>query len=149
MSASWKQSIWINFASKCRNKATKALLISATLLVLSALPLHSDSSLSHWFKSLMRNDGGGSCCDTSDCRAVDYRIGPKGYEAFVDGEWTPIPSNIVLRRHDNPTGGAVLCMNHLFRTMLCFVPAFRDERKSEGQQVLCPGYASVAAGTRR
>ena len=86
MSSSWKQSIWINFASRYRYKATKALLISATFLVLSALPLHSDSSLSHWFKSLMRNDGGGSCCDTSDCRVVDYRIGPKGYEAFVDGE---------------------------------------------------------------
>ena len=122
MAASWKQSIWINFASRYRNIATKALLISATFLVLSALPLHSDSSLSHWFKSLMRNDGGGSCCDTSDCRVVDYRVGPMGYEAFVDGEWTPIPSKIVLRRHDNPTGGAVLCMNHLFRTMLCFVP---------------------------
>src|SRR6266436_4970022 len=35
-------------------------------------------------RRLDRNDGGGSCCDTSDCRVVDYRIGPKGYEAFVD-----------------------------------------------------------------
>jgi hypothetical protein len=70
----------------------------------------------------MRNDGGGSCCDTADCRVVSYRIGPKGYEAFVDGQWTTIPDNIVLRRHDNPTGGAVLCINHSLRTMRCFVP---------------------------
>ena len=59
---------------------------------------------------------------TADCHAVDYRTGPNGYEVFVDGEWTKVPDDIVLRRHDNPTGGAVLCITHLFRQMLCFVP---------------------------
>ena len=100
----------------------KALAISATLLVLSALPLRSDTSLSYWFNSLMRNDGGGSCCGTADCRAVDYRTASKGYEVFVDGQWTAVPDDIVLYRHDNPTGGAVLCITHLFHQMLCFVP---------------------------
>jgi hypothetical protein len=118
-----KRPAGINFAAwRYRKEAIRALAISATFLMLSALPLHSDTSLSHWFKSLMRNDGGGSCCDTADCRVVDYRTGPNGYEAFVDGQWTAIPNNIVLRRHDNPTGGAVLCREHLFRTMRCFVP---------------------------
>jgi hypothetical protein len=69
----------------------KVFTISATLLMLSALPLRSDTSLGYWYKSLMRNDRGGSCCDTADCRAVDYRIGPMGYEAFVDGQWTAVP----------------------------------------------------------
>jgi hypothetical protein len=56
----------------------RALVISATLLVLSALPLRSDTSLSYWFKSPMRNDGGGSCCGTADCHEVDYRTEPNG-----------------------------------------------------------------------
>jgi hypothetical protein len=95
---------------------------ASALFLLAATPLHSDTSLSRWYESLMRNDGKGSCCGTSDCRAVDYRTGPHGYEAFVDGEWTAVPGDIILRRHDNPTGGAVLCIEHLFRTMHCFVP---------------------------
>jgi hypothetical protein len=33
-----------------------------------------------------------------------------------------VPDSIVLRRHDNPTGGAVLCIDPIFRAMLCFVP---------------------------
>jgi hypothetical protein len=53
---------------------------------------------------------------------VDYRTGSNGYEAFVDGQWVAIPDNIVLHRHDNPTGGAVLCINALFHAMRCFVP---------------------------
>jgi hypothetical protein len=118
-----KRSAQTNFvASRPRNEAVKALVLSATILLLSAVPLHSDSSLSHWFRSLMRNDGGGSCCDAADCRVVDYRTGSSGYEAFVGGHWTAIPDNIILRRHDNPTGGAVLCINPLLGTMLCFVP---------------------------
>jgi hypothetical protein len=50
------------------------------------------------------------------------RVLCRGYEAFVDGEWTAVPNEIILRRHDNPTGGAVLCVEPLFRRMLCFVP---------------------------
>ena len=100
----------------------KVAAASAALLLLAATPLRSDTSLSYRFESLMRNDGKGSCCGTADCRAVDYRTGPNGYEAFVDGEWTAVPNEIILRRHDNPTGGAVLCVERLFRTMLCFVP---------------------------
>jgi hypothetical protein len=100
----------------------KDFTISATLLMLSALPLRSDTSLGYWYRSLMRNDGGGSCCDTADCRVVDYRIGPIGYEAFVDGQWAAVPDDVVLRRHDNPTGGAVLCRDPFFHKMLCFVP---------------------------
>ena len=40
----------------------------------------------------------------------------------MDGQWTKVPDDIVLRRDDNPTGGAVLCITHLFRDMHCFVP---------------------------
>jgi hypothetical protein len=95
---------------------------SFALALLAATPLSADTSLKRWFESLMRNGGGGSCCSVADCRVVDYRTGPQGYEAFVDGKWTAVPDSIVLHRHDNPTGGAVLCIDQLFRTMLCFVP---------------------------
>src|SRR5262249_35210006 len=103
-------------------EATRILTISTTLLALSALPLRADTSLGYWFDSLMRNDGGGSCCGSADCRAVDYRTGPDGYEVFVGGEWTKVPDDIILRRHDNPTGGAVLCITRLFHQMICFIP---------------------------
>jgi hypothetical protein len=100
----------------------RAVVISATLLALSTLPLRADTSLGSWFNSLTRNGGGGPCCGTADCRVVDYRTGPDGYEVFVGGEWTKVPDDIVLHRHDNPTGGAVLCITQLFHQMLCFVP---------------------------
>ncbi len=109
------------YAARRRGRMRLAA-IAAALVLLAAAPLRSDTSLGYWFKSLMRNDGGGSCCATADCRAVDYRVGRHGYEAFVDGEWTDVPDAIVLRRHDNPTGGAVLCLDQLLHTMLCFVP---------------------------
>jgi len=99
----------------------KVAAASFALLLLAATPLRSDTSLSYWFESLTRN-GGGSCCGAGDCHVVDYRTGSHGYEAFVDGQWVAVPDNIVLHRHDNPTGGAVLCIDHLFQTMLCFVP---------------------------
>jgi hypothetical protein len=96
--------------------------ISVALILLAATPLRSDTSLSYWFESLTRNGGGGSCCGAADCHVVDYRTGPHGYQVFVDGEWEDVPDSIVLHRHDNPTGGAVVCIDHLWRTMLCFVP---------------------------
>jgi hypothetical protein len=99
-------------------------LAAATLalVLLAATPLHSDTSLSYWYESLTRNGGGGSCCGAADCQVVDSRTGPHGYEAFVDGKWTAVPDSIILHRHDNPTGGAVLCIDPIFRAMLCFVP---------------------------
>lgn len=100
----------------------KIAAASFTLVLLAATPLRSDTSLSYWFESLTRNGGGGSCCGAADCHVVDYRTGPHGYEAFVDGQWVAVPDSVVLRHHDNPTGGAVACIDHLFRTMLCFVP---------------------------
>lgn len=96
--------------------------ISAALVLLAGAPLLAESSLRTWYQSLMRNDGKGSCCDTADCRPVDYRTSSNGYEVFFDGEWKAVPKDVILQRHDNPTGGAVVCIDHLFRTILCFVP---------------------------
>jgi hypothetical protein len=109
-------------ALRRKEAAVRVAAASLALLWLAATPLHSDTSLSYWYESLTRNGGGGSCCGAADCHAVDYRTGPHGYEAFVDGQWIAVPDGIILRRHDNPTGGAVLCIDPVFRAMLCFVP---------------------------
>jgi len=95
---------------------------STVLVLLAAVPLLAETSLSTWYQSLMRNDGKGSCCGSADCRPVDYRTTANGYEVFFDGEWKPVPKEVILQRHDNPTGRAIVCIDHLFRTMLCFVP---------------------------
>ena len=96
-----------------------ALLVSAAPT--KGAPLReAGKSLAPWFESLQRPDGTGSCCSTADCRAVQSRLGDKGYEVFLDELWVVVPPNSVLHR-DNPTGDAVACTRgHL---IFCFVPA--------------------------
>jgi len=96
-----------------------ALLVSAAPTK-GAPPREAGKSLAPWFESLQRPDGTGSCCSTADCRAVQSRLGDKGYEVFLDELWVVVPPNSVLHR-DNPTGDAVACTRgHL---IFCFVPA--------------------------
>lgn len=80
-----------------------------------------------WFKSLKH--GGISCCDESDCRAVEYDVrGGKFWAHLVDERgdlgWREIPDDKVITDLDilrrNPTGSAVACW--LGQTVYCFVP---------------------------
>jgi hypothetical protein len=83
-----------------------------------------DSALSSWYRSLKQPQSSMSCCDESDCRTVDYRVGSLGYEAFIENEWIAIEDKLVLKR-DNPTGHAVACAMRIGPNIkvFCFVPA--------------------------
>lgn len=77
------------------------------------------------------------CCSIADCREVMYRAVGDHWEAWVDSKtfpddgtyghghapnaWVAVPDNAILKRHDNPTGEAVLCW--YAGQVRCFVPA--------------------------
>ncbi len=86
----------------------------------SAPPPNADPGLSAWFNSLRQPGTGASCCSIADCRPVDYRLGPAGYEVFIDNTWRPVPPDKVIHGKENPLGRAVVCWTPAFGIM-CFV----------------------------
>lgn len=93
-----------------------------------APPPGADPLLAPWFKSLQRPDVAGGCCDLSDCRAVNARVGKTGWQALLkpadfpvsDETWVDIPETKILRGKDNLAGSAVVCwMPNM--GVLCFV----------------------------
>ena len=72
------------------------------LAALAAPPEGAYPRLSTWFESLRQPGSGISCCSIADCRPVDTRVGPAGYEAFIDDRWRPVPADKVLQGKDNP-----------------------------------------------
>lgn len=81
-----------------------------------------------WVRSLTIPGSGASCCDESDCRPVDARRGPNGWQVRwrpgqlpgAPTEWTDVPESAVLVR-DNPTGIPIACWHG--GAVRCFVPA--------------------------
>lgn len=63
---------------------------------------------SSWFKSLMRNDGGGSCCDASDCKPTNARFVNGKWEAEFAGSFTPVPDAKIIDK-ESWDGRAYLC----------------------------------------
>jgi hypothetical protein len=105
------------------------LLIVATGVgrgVWAALPSSDergyDAGFAGWFRSLKVPGTDKSCCDASDCRAVEYRITPDGYEVHplaaydhrfrqfprAEEKWTKVPVHTVLRV-ENLLGQAIAC----------------------------------------
>jgi len=89
---------------------------------LAAPPNKADPTLATWFRSL-KTPNGSACCDVADCRRASSRMTPIGYEVMIDGQWTPVPSERVLQRTDNPTGEAVVCHTptEVGTVIFCFV----------------------------
>ncbi|HWB52244.1 MAG TPA: hypothetical protein VG651_24265 [Stellaceae bacterium] len=81
-----------------------------------------DPALHDWYQSLKMPGTPFSCCSIADCRPTDYRMGPNGYEALLDGQWVPVPQEKVLVGYSNPVGRAVVCRS-ANGAILCFVPA--------------------------
>jgi hypothetical protein len=107
--------------------AVRFLLLISLFLVPNILvaqpPENADPALASWFQSLKQPHTGGSCCSIADCRPVDYRMGPEGYEIFVESNWIKVPSNVVINNKENPVGRGVACLGPVTRNILCFVPA--------------------------
>lgn len=84
-------------------------------------PANPDPSFSAWFQSLDDPETTLPCCDEADCRPVEDRIATDHYEVLISGAWTAVPDGKIIRRHDNPTGRAILCYSKALGIM-CFVP---------------------------
>jgi hypothetical protein len=89
----------------------------------AAPPENADPALHGWFESLKQPKTGISCCSTADCRPVQYRLAPDGYEALLDARWIRVPADRILHQISNPTGRAILCRSPISGSILCFVPA--------------------------
>lgn len=98
---------------------TAALMLIASAAV-GAPPENADPTLAPWFRSLAQPGTGISCCSLADCRPVDARITPSGYQIHVKDEWLTVPPEKILRGKENPTGKPVACV--LNGQVLCFVP---------------------------
>jgi hypothetical protein len=133
--AASSRGLWLALAG-----ALTLLLIGVSAAV-PAPPANADPELMPWFNSL-ESPGGSHCCGPeTDCRAVPYRVAGGHYEALLDPAvhagaknrgieapiWIRIPDGAILRRHDNPTGRAILCWRPYYAGedagagTLCFV----------------------------
>lgn len=105
-----------------------ALLVIAGAIALTismrpaqaAPPPDADPALNSWFQGLQQPDTGVSCCSIADCRPVDDRVGPNGYEVLINNEWLPVPQQKILQGKHNPAGRAVVCYSEAMGIM-CFV----------------------------
>ena len=106
-----------------------AVLTAAVMILLGhdTLKAHEDGeAYAEWYRSL-QTPVGGSCCSMTDCQPTEYRVGPDGYEVWIDqrfphvtaARWETVPPGALLRR-ENPTGGAVAC--YRWNRVLCFIP---------------------------
>ena len=106
-------------------RASVSLAAGLALISIAAAaapPPGSDpnSPAAAWFRDLMRPDTNTSCCDASDCRNVDSRITPDGWEARIGARWLPVRPDRVLHQN-NPTSQAVACYLP-WLGIICFVP---------------------------
>ena len=53
--------------------------------------------LHHWYKTLRQPGTGYACCDNKDCRPTIHRLLSGSIEVLVDGEWTRVPGNTILK----------------------------------------------------
>jgi hypothetical protein len=90
-------------------------------------PENFNRALAPWFESLKQPGSGAPCCSIADCRTTEFRQDHDGYEVLIDQRWKlsssfwlRVPSNRIIDKTDNPTGGAVVCFTPE-AGILCFV----------------------------
>lgn len=54
--------------------------------------------LHHWYRTLRQPFTGYSCCDGTDCRPTTARVRGRTIEVLVDGEWTRVPFDKILKK---------------------------------------------------
>jgi hypothetical protein len=100
--------------------AAAGAVLSVCVPLRAAPPENADPSLAPWFQTLLQPGTGVSCCSITDCRPVDSRVGPAGYEVFLEEEWQAVPADKILNGKHNPLGRAVVCSSPAMG-ILCFV----------------------------
>jgi len=69
-----------------------------------------DPKIRHWFKNV-RSPNGIPCCDIADGHSTTWRRSETpGYEYDVpiESNWTPVPSEAIVKNSNNPTGEAIV-----------------------------------------
>ncbi len=99
----------------CKRTITVAPIVGCLIGISAAA--HEDSApLAAWYQSLRDPQTGAACCSMErDCHPVDdYHASsnPGGYVVRIDGVSFDVPPSKVLQRTDNPTGHAVVCIDH-------------------------------------
>jgi len=61
-----------------------------------------------WYKTLRHPGTGYECCDGRDCRPTRARHSSRGLEVQVDGEWTLVPPDSIVKAMP-PDGSAHVC----------------------------------------
>src|SRR5262245_47519512 len=61
-----------------------------------------------FYSKLVRKDNKTSCCNLADCSPTTSRVVGDHYEVLVEGEWTPVPKD-VIQNVTAPDGGAHVC----------------------------------------
>jgi hypothetical protein len=61
-----------------------------------------------FYSKLKRKDNKTSCCNLNDCVPTQSRMMNDRYEVLVEGEWTPVPQE-VIQNVTAPDGGAHVC----------------------------------------
>ncbi len=77
-----------------------------------------------WFKAV-RSPNGVPCCDIADGHRTTWRgRSDGGYDAQIDGQWVPVPSEAVVENAGNPVGEAVVWYTKFNGKAFirCFVP---------------------------
>lgn len=76
-----------------------------------------------WFHNV-RSAKGIPCCDIADGHRTDFDMRQNLYWVPIDGNWTPVPPDAVLKNTGNPTGGAVVWYSNYGGQVIirCFVP---------------------------
>lgn len=111
-------------------RALVALFCVWAVFAWAAPPPGANGQFGDWFRSLKQPENGISCCDVSDCRPVEYRVGKDGYEVLItphthgqlgvtEWMWVPVPPEKTIFT-TNPTGSAVVCWTP-YSGVLCFV----------------------------
>lgn len=112
-------------------KILVAALVALAFVAVAALVPAMGHDMNHpdldgWYETLDRPDGQW-CCDRTDCKPTEYRLGADGYEVLIDerfpgvtaASWQKVPpANVVPT--ENPTGSAVACW--WGGEVRCFVP---------------------------
>ena len=70
-----------------------------------------------FYSHLKRPDTHTSCCSLSDCRPTQGRQAGDHYEVLLDGAWTPVPTDKVVKE-TAPDGGYHVCAPELPKGVL-------------------------------
>jgi hypothetical protein len=76
-----------------------------------------------WFKGV-KTQNGVPCCDIADGHRTDYDMRDDHYWVPIDGQWTEVPPEAVLKDVGNPVGDAVVWYSVYNGKVVirCFVP---------------------------